>query len=129
MAWLILIFSALLEAVWATALAASDGFSRPGPTVLFFIAAALSMVGLSWAMRTIPVGSAYAVWTGLGAVLTAAWAMITGAEAAGVLKIVFLAGIIACVAGLRIVENRADAPAASPTAGPAPPTADPGTRP
>ncbi|CEA09355.1 Quaternary ammonium compound-resistance protein SugE [Arthrobacter saudimassiliensis] len=110
MAWLILILSALLEAVWATALAASEGFSRPLPTVVFFVAAALSMVGLARAMRSIPVGSAYAVWTGLGAVLTAAWAMITGAEAAGVLKIVFLAGIIACVAGLRLVEGRSPDP-------------------
>ena len=110
MAWLILVLSALLEAVWATALAASEGFSRPLPTVVFFVAAVLSMVGLARAMRSIPVGSAYAVWTGLGAVLTAAWAMITGAEAAGVLKIVFLAGIIACVAGLRLVEGRSPDP-------------------
>src|SRR5690606_31851888 len=64
MHWLVLLISAVLEAVWATALGMSDGFSRPVPTVVFAVGVTLSMLGLGWAMREIPIGTAYAVWTG-----------------------------------------------------------------
>ena len=60
------------------------------------------MIGLGWAMKFIPTGTAYAVWTGVGAVLTVSWAAFTGAEPLTPLKGVFLAGIIACVAGLKL---------------------------
>lgn len=102
MAWTILLVSAALEAVWATALGGSDGLTRLGPTVVFAVFVVLSMLGLAWAMRSIPIGTAYAVWTGLGAVLTVLWAVATGAEALTPLKAVFLAGIIACAAGLKL---------------------------
>lgn len=62
MAWLILLLSAICEAVWATALGESHGFSEPLPTVIFFVALAASMIGLGWAVRHIPIGTAYAVW-------------------------------------------------------------------
>jgi quaternary ammonium compound-resistance protein SugE len=106
MHWTVLLISAVLEAVWATALGASEGLSRPGPTVLFFIALSLSMVGLGYAMRGIPIGTAYAVWTGAGAVLTVAYAVAFTGEAAGVLKVLFLIGIIGCVVGLKIVDSK-----------------------
>lgn len=105
MAWIILLVSAVLEAVWATALGASNGFSELLPTIIFVIACAASMMGLSIAMKKIPVGTAYAVWTAVGSALTVTWAMATGSEAASVLKVVFLAGIIACVVGLKLTSH------------------------
>lgn len=105
MAWIILLASAVLEAVWATALHASQGFTVLVPTVIFLVASTLSLVGLGRAMRTIPTGTAYAVWTGIGAVLTVAWALTNGTETASPLKLVFLGGIIACVAGLKLLDR------------------------
>ena len=70
MHWLVLVVSGALEAVWATALAASDGFRRPRPTALFAVSLVLSMTGLAWAMTGLPTGTAYAVWVGIGAVGT-----------------------------------------------------------
>jgi quaternary ammonium compound-resistance protein SugE len=104
MAWLVLVVSGALEAVWATALGKSEGFTKLVPTVVFFVALALSMGGLAFAMRELPVGTSYAVWVGIGAVLTVAYAMAFDGEPASVLKIVFLAGIIACVLGLKLTH-------------------------
>ena len=101
MAWFILVVSGLLEAVWATALGRSEGFSKPGPSVVFLVAVVLSMVGLALAMRSIPIGTAYAIWVGIGAVTTVAYAIYSGTESASPLKLVFLAGIIVCVIGLK----------------------------
>ena len=98
-AWLILLVSAVMEAVWATALGQSQGFSQLVPVIVFLIAVTLSMAGLGIAMTRIPVGTAYAVWTGIGAVLTVAYAMVTGTESATVLKVIFLLGIIGCIVG------------------------------
>ena len=67
MAWIILLLSAVLEAVWATALEASNGFTVLVPSIVFAVAAALSMAGLGYAMKHIAISTAYAVWTGLGA--------------------------------------------------------------
>jgi quaternary ammonium compound-resistance protein SugE len=103
MDWVILIASGVLEAVWATALGASNNFRRLWPTVIFVVALVLSMAGLAYAMTTIPVGTAYAVWVGIGAVLTVAYAMIFGGEKASMVKILLLLGIIGCVIGLKIV--------------------------
>lgn len=105
MAWAVLLASAVLEAVWASALGLSDGFSRPGPTGVFAVAFVASMLGLGWAAASIPIGTAYAVWTGLGAALTVCYAMLTGAEVASPWKLVFLAGIIAAVVGLKLVPG------------------------
>ncbi|QDG64881.1 QacE family quaternary ammonium compound efflux SMR transporter [Pseudarthrobacter sp. NIBRBAC000502772] len=74
MSWLILILSGVLEAVWATALGQSDGFTRPLPTLVFTVTATRSMIGLGLAIRSIPLGTAYAVWVGIGAALTVACA-------------------------------------------------------
>lgn len=104
-AWGVLVASGVLEAVWATALHASAGFSRPGPTALFLVTVAASTVGLGWAMRSIPTGTAYAVWTGIGSVLTVSWAVATGAEPLNPLKAVFLVGILGCVVGLKRAEG------------------------
>jgi quaternary ammonium compound-resistance protein SugE len=103
MEWIILVLSGVLEAVWATALGRSRNFRRLWPTVIFFIAMSASMTGLAFAMTAIPVGTAYAVWVGIGAVLTAAYAMVFGGERASLAKVLLLLGIIGCVAGLKAV--------------------------
>lgn len=104
MSWILLVISGVLEAVWATALGRSEGFTRLIPTVVFGAALVASMAGLALAMRDLPVGTAYAVWVGIGAVLTVTYAMVTGAEAASVVKIVFLVMIVAGVVGLKVVH-------------------------
>ncbi len=114
MSWIILLASAVLEAVWATALGFSDGFSRPLPTAVFAVTATLSMVGLGLAVKRIPLGTAYAVWVGIGAALTVGWAMATGVEPASPLKLLFMAGIVGCAAGLKLLP--AGAPARDPEA-------------
>jgi len=104
MSWIVLVLSGALEAVWATALGKSEGFTRPVPIAIFFTALTLSMAGLAYAMRELPVGTSYAVWVGIGAVLTVAYAMLTGDEAFSVLKMLRLVGIVGCVIGLKIVH-------------------------
>jgi quaternary ammonium compound-resistance protein SugE len=110
-AWPLLLVSGVLEAVWATAMGASHGFTRPAPTGVFLVAVALSTAGLGLAMRHIPAGTAYAVWTAIGTVLTVAWGIVGGTQPAEPLTLVFLAGVIACVAGLHAVEAREARPA------------------
>ncbi|MBF6126745.1 DMT family transporter [Nocardia brasiliensis] len=104
MSWLILVLSGVCEAIWATALGKSAGFTRLIPTLVFLIALAASMAGLAFAMRDLPVGTAYAVWVGIGAVLTVAYAMTTGSEPVTLLKVVFLLGIIGSVIGLKLAH-------------------------
>ncbi|WP_062530922.1 DMT family transporter [Demequina rhizosphaerae] len=104
MSWIILVLSGILEAVWATALGRSEGFTRVGPTVAFGVALAASMGGLAYAMRGLPVGTAYAVWVGIGAALTVGYAMATGAESASLLRIALILGIVGCVVGLKLAH-------------------------
>ncbi|MFB0834656.1 DMT family transporter [Arthrobacter halodurans] len=104
MAWVVLVVSGILEAVWATALGKSEGFSRLAPTVVFAVALILSMAGLAYAMRELPVGTSYAVWVGIGAVLTVVYAMATGMESVSLLKILFLAMIVGGVVGLKALH-------------------------
>lgn len=104
MAWLVLVLSGVLEAVWALALGASEGFSRLVPSVVFAVALAASMVGLGIAMRELPTGTSYAVWVGIGATLTILYGMATGQESASVLRVIFLAMIVGGAVGLRVVS-------------------------
>ena len=104
MAWFVLIFSGAFEAVWAAALDKSEGFSRLWPSVIFFVACAISMGGLGWAMKSIPVGTAYAVWAGVGAVVTVIYSFAAGHEVATVWKVLFLAMIIGGIVGLKVVH-------------------------
>lgn len=104
MSWLVLVASGVLEAVWAIALDRSDGFSRLTPSVVFLVALALSMGGLGYAMGELPVGTSYAVWVGVGAVLTVSYAMVFADEPASPLKLLLLAGIIGCVVGLKVIN-------------------------
>lgn len=104
MAWLVLVLSGVFEAVWATALGKSDGFSKPLPTTIFGIALIISMGGLAYAMRTLPTGTSYAVWVGIGASITVIYAMVTGDESASLLKVLFIGGIVGCVIGLKMAH-------------------------
>ena len=82
MNWLVLIASGVMESVWAIALGKSEGFTHAGPTVVFVVALVLSMLGLSFAVKTLPTGTAYAVWVGIGAALTVIYGMVTGSHLA-----------------------------------------------
>ena len=100
MNWLILLMSGALEAVWAHALAGD----LPYAPVWFVIGLCLSLGGLSYAMRTIPMGTSYAVWSGVGAATTAVWAALRG-EPFGLGTIVCLVAIIAGVVGLQLATR------------------------
>jgi quaternary ammonium compound-resistance protein SugE len=104
MSWIVLVLSGVLEAVWATALGRSEGFTRLGPTVTFAVALAASMAGLAYAMRELPVGTSYAVWVGIGATLTVVYAAWTGAEPLSVVKVLLLLGLVGCIVGLKLVS-------------------------
>ena len=104
MAWIVLVLSGILEAVWATALGRSDGFSKLGPSAVFGVALILSMAGLAFAMRSLPIGTSYAVWVGIGAALTVGFAMVTGAESSSLVKILLILGIVGCVVGLKALH-------------------------
>lgn len=104
MYWLVLVLSGVLEAVWATALDRSEGFTKVVPSVVFVVGMIASMAGLAYALRELPVGTAYAVWVGIGAVVTVTWAMLTGAESISSVKILFLLMIIGGVVGLKSVH-------------------------
>lgn len=103
MHWILLIISAALEAVWATALGASNGFTEPIPTVIFILCLIASMFTLGYVTRGIPITTAYAVWAGLGAALTVTWGMVTGEESASLLRLSFIAGVALSVVGLKLV--------------------------
>jgi quaternary ammonium compound-resistance protein SugE len=101
--WIILIVSGVLEAVWATALGKSEGFTKLWPSVIFIAGLTASMAGLAFAMREISTGTAYAIWVGIGAALTVIYAMIFGGEPVSIVKILLIMGLVGCVVGLKIV--------------------------
>lgn len=104
MAWLVLVLSGVLEAVWAVALDKSEGFSRLAPSLVFLMGIVLSMGGLAYALRTLPIGTAYAVWVGIGASLTVAYGMASGAESVTAVKVLLLVGLVGCVVGLKLTH-------------------------
>ncbi|GEE03773.1 QacE family quaternary ammonium compound efflux SMR transporter [Gordonia spumicola] len=104
MSWIILVVSGLLEAVWATALGKSEGFSRLYPSVVFAVALVASMAGLAFAMRDLPIGTAYAVWVGIGATVTVVYAMVSGDEAVSMIRIMCILAIVGGVVGLKLAS-------------------------
>lgn len=104
MHWLVLVVSGVLEAVWATSLSRSEGFTRLGPSIVFGVALVASMAGLAYALRELPTGTAYAVWVGIGAALTVVYGMATGAETVSLAKVLLLVGLVSCIAGLKIIH-------------------------
>ena len=106
MSWLILILSGALEAVWAAALhrtAQTRGRRRLVPALVFLVSVLASTGGLAVAMQSIPTGTAYAVWVGVGVVLTSGYAIAAKVERPTAARILLLGGIAASVAGLKLV--------------------------
>jgi quaternary ammonium compound-resistance protein SugE len=102
MAWIVLVLSGMLETVWAVALERSAGLSRPVPAAVFTVSLVVSMAGLAYALRTIPVGTGYAVWVGVGVVQTAVVGMVALGEPACLPRILSLMLVVAGVAGLKV---------------------------
>ena len=102
MAWIVLVGSGILETVWAIALERSNAFSRPVPTTVFAVALVLSMAGLGFSLRSIPVGTGYAVWVGIGAAGTALAGMLFLGESASALRVLSLFLVLAGVVGLKL---------------------------
>lgn len=102
MPWLILFIAGLLEVVWAVGLKYTHGFSRLVPSVITVVAMIVSMAMLSWAMKSLPVGTAYAVWTGIGAVGAAITGILLLGESASPMRIASLALIVLGIIGLKM---------------------------
>ncbi len=104
-AWAILIGAGLLEMVWATALKNADGFTRLWPSVIGIAFSLMSFFMLAVALRSLPLGTAYAVWVGIGVIGVAVAGIIAFGESASLLRVGFIALILVGVIGLRIVEG------------------------
>lgn len=102
MAWLLLFVAGLLEVAWAVGLKYTEGFSRPWPSALTLTAMVASVVLLGLAMKSLPVGTSYAVWVGVGAVGTAIAGMVLFAEPATAGRLVSLGLIVAGIVGLKL---------------------------
>jgi quaternary ammonium compound-resistance protein SugE len=102
MAWLLLAIAGLLEVGWAIGLKYTEGFTRPWPSVLTAVAMILSVVLLGIAMKTLPVGTAYAVWVGIGAVGTVILGIVLFAEPADLPRLVSVGLIVAGIIGLKL---------------------------
>lgn len=105
MNWIVLVVSGCFEAVWAVALSKSEGFTHLTPALVFVGGLVISMAGLAFAMQTLPAGTSYAVWVGIGASLTVLHGMLVGSEPVTTAKLVFLAGLIGCIIGLKAVSS------------------------
>ncbi len=105
MAWIILVVSALFEAVWVNALdKIADGSHTLATWGGFLLGSVVSVGGLAWALRSLPVGTCYAVWVGIGACAAVGWAMWAGTEPVSLVRILLIAGIMACVIGLKLAS-------------------------
>jgi quaternary ammonium compound-resistance protein SugE len=104
-AWLVLIVAGLLEIVWAIALKHAEGFTRLWPSVLGIGVSLASFILLALALRSLPVGTAYAIWVGIGTLGVAVAGILTLGEPATLARLGFLALIVIGVAGLRLIEK------------------------
>lgn len=104
MAWAILVFAGVMEAVWATALSDSNNFKKKLPTAIFAVTLPLSLLGLSFAMKDLPTGTSYTVWIAIGTVLTILIAVSRGKETLSTARALILLALVACVVGLKVVS-------------------------
>ena len=105
MAWAVLFAAGLLEIGWAIGLKYTDGFSRPWPSTLTIASMVASVALLSWSLKTLPVGTAYAVWTGIGAVGTAVLGIVLFDEPRTVARLTCIALIVAGIVGLKVFSD------------------------
>ena len=103
LAWVVLFFAGLCEIGWAVGLKYTEGFSRLWPTVATGVAMLASVVLLGWSLKTLPLGTAYAVWTGIGAVGTAILGMLLFGESREAARLACIALIVAGIVGLKLV--------------------------
>ncbi|HET9231624.1 MAG TPA: quaternary ammonium compound efflux SMR transporter SugE [Vitreimonas sp.] len=101
-AWILLGLAGLAEIVWVIALKYSEGFTKPVASIVTVVSLAVSMVLLGWAVRTLPIGTAYAVWTGIGAAGAAMAGLYLFGESANAMRLLCIVLIIAGVAGLKL---------------------------
>jgi len=104
MAWLLLVSAGLVEILMAAALKASDGWSRPVPGILGLLAALVSIALLTQAIKSLPTGTAYAIWTGIGAVGVALLGVLLHGDSASPARLACMGLIVAGIAGLRFLE-------------------------
>lgn len=104
MAWIILVIAGLLEVIWAIGLKYSHGFSRLTPSIITLVAMAASVFLLAYSMKSLPAGTAYAVWTGIGAVGTAILGMVLLGESASLARVLSLGLILAGIIGLKLAS-------------------------
>ena len=105
MAWTLIVVAGFFEIVWATLLKFTDGFTRVWPSVGTVVAMGISMICLSFALRTIPMGTAYVVWTGIGAVGTVILGIVLFDEPKNAVRLVCIAIIILGIAGLKLSSS------------------------
>lgn len=105
MAWVYLFIAGVFETIWAVAMKYADGFTKPLPSVLVAVAMVISVGLLGLAMKTIPLGTAYAIWTGIGTVCAVVYGILFFGEPAGLLRLVFISMIIAGLVGLKLVST------------------------
>ena len=104
MAWVYLLLAGVVEIGFALGLKYTQGFTRPGPSIATLAAAGLSLWLLTQALRRIPIGTAYAVWVGIGATLTVLWGFATGQERPTLARILLLLLLVGSVIGLKVVS-------------------------
>ena len=105
MAWVYLLIAGAFEIVWAVSLKFTDGFTRLWPSVGTVVAMGISMMCISFALRTIPMGTAYAIWTGIGAAGTVIVGMVWFNEPRDVVRLLSIAAIIGGIAGLKLTAT------------------------
>lgn len=105
MAWFVLVIAGLLEVAWSLGLKSTEGFTRVGPSVVVGSAIVASMVLLAHAAKTLPIGTAYAVWVGIGVIGTVIGGVVLFDEAMPPLRVVFSIGLIASIVGLKLTAT------------------------
>jgi quaternary ammonium compound-resistance protein SugE len=103
--WIVLIAAGLLEVCWAVGLKYTDGFTKPLPSLLVIVAIAASMFMLSWSARSLPIGTAYAVWVGIGALGAAILGIVLFKEPVSAARLGFLALLIVSIVGLKATAS------------------------
>jgi len=106
MAWVYLVIAGLFEIVWAISLKYTYGFTRLWPSVITLAGMAVSFFFLSWSLKTLPIGSAYTIWTGIGAVGTVIVGMIMFGESREMIRILFVLMIVSGVIGLKVTSGQ-----------------------
>jgi quaternary ammonium compound-resistance protein SugE len=110
MAWILLIIAGLFETVWVVSLKYSEGFTKLWPSVITIVAMAISIYLLAIAMKSLPLGTSYAVWTSIGAIGAVIFGVVFFGESKDLLKIVFVAMIIGGIVGLKVISSKESKP-------------------